>query len=213
MRRALQTALIIFREHPNFTNMHFKVHPLLREKMRIAGDMPTLRVLDMIENEFQPSFRGKLEMDLMEQVAKDNDDCWYLPSLNGDLRRDIGELYEEQPAEGKDIEQAVIDVLMDRFPGEQETVENARDRSLAVRAQVFDYLESRVNGERYGTGLHDGKLALVGHSMAFKLMTTHDVYWQEIFHDQLSEHYQKMPPPAYSTLLMNCEIRPLEKQY
>ena len=48
-------------------NIRFKVHPLLREKIRIAGDLPSLDVLSMIEREFQPLFKGRLEIDLMEQ--------------------------------------------------------------------------------------------------------------------------------------------------
>ena len=67
--------------------------------------MPTLRVIDMIEDEFQASFNGKLELDLMEKVCIDRneqnsklktlDECWYLPSLNEDLREEINQLYEE----------------------------------------------------------------------------------------------------------------------
>ena len=67
MRRALQTAYWIFKDHPNFEKMRFKVHPLLREKMRVGGDMPTLHVLDMIDREFQPGFKGRLEIDWMEE--------------------------------------------------------------------------------------------------------------------------------------------------
>ena len=51
------------------------MHPLLREKVRIAGDIPSLDVLDMIEREFQPLFKGRLEIDLME------DQCGYLQHI------------------------------------------------------------------------------------------------------------------------------------
>ena len=66
LRRTLHTAYHIFKNHPNFAKIRFKVEPLLREKLRIAGDMPSKDVLEMIEKEFQPKFKGRLEIDLME---------------------------------------------------------------------------------------------------------------------------------------------------
>ena len=52
LRRTLQTAYHVFGTHPNFEHMRFKVEPLMREKMRVAGDMPSKDVLAMIEREF-----------------------------------------------------------------------------------------------------------------------------------------------------------------
>lgn len=40
LRRALQTAFLLFREHPNFSRMRFIVHPLLRENMHTVCDIP-----------------------------------------------------------------------------------------------------------------------------------------------------------------------------
>jgi hypothetical protein len=42
MRRALETAYHIFSSHQNFKKIRFKVHPLLREKMRVGADVPTI---------------------------------------------------------------------------------------------------------------------------------------------------------------------------
>ena len=52
-----------------FNNMRFKVFPQMREKIRVVGDIPTLNVLEMIENEFQGKFNGKLEIDQIEEVV------------------------------------------------------------------------------------------------------------------------------------------------
>ena len=49
--------------------MRFKVFPQMREKIRVVGDIPTLNVLEMIENEFQGKFNGKLEIDQIEEVV------------------------------------------------------------------------------------------------------------------------------------------------
>jgi broad specificity phosphatase PhoE len=40
LRRALQTAYLVFRRHPNFGNIRFIVHPLLRENMHTVCDIP-----------------------------------------------------------------------------------------------------------------------------------------------------------------------------
>jgi broad specificity phosphatase PhoE len=40
LRRALQTAYLLFKEHPNFLSLRFVVHPLLRENMHTVCDIP-----------------------------------------------------------------------------------------------------------------------------------------------------------------------------
>lgn len=67
LRRCLQTAYYIFRDHPNFLKIRFKVIPEMREKIRVAGDIPALKVLDLIEDEFQAKYQGRLEIDRVEE--------------------------------------------------------------------------------------------------------------------------------------------------
>lgn len=40
MRRTLETAFYIFKDHSNFKTMQFIVNPDLREKITITGDVP-----------------------------------------------------------------------------------------------------------------------------------------------------------------------------
>ena len=60
MRRALETAYLILREHPNFQNMRFVVHPDLREKLGGADDVPSQNIQGLFE-EFNVKFNGNLD--------------------------------------------------------------------------------------------------------------------------------------------------------
>ena len=40
---------------------------------------------------------------------------------------------------------------------------------------MFDYVSKHK--ETFGEGPNDGKLAIIGHSMLFKVMTTTEEYW------------------------------------
>ena len=40
MRRTLETAYYMFKDHKNFNTMDIVLHPMLREKITIAGDVP-----------------------------------------------------------------------------------------------------------------------------------------------------------------------------
>ena len=40
MRRAVETAYYMFRNHPKFAQIAFKVQPDLRERVDMAGDLP-----------------------------------------------------------------------------------------------------------------------------------------------------------------------------
>ena len=40
LRRTLETAYWIFKDHPNFAKMEVVMHPMLRERMNTAGDIP-----------------------------------------------------------------------------------------------------------------------------------------------------------------------------
>jgi len=54
----------MFKDHPNFKEMIFKVNPLLREKIQIGSDIPVFDSCEMIKHEYLPLFEregAKLE--------------------------------------------------------------------------------------------------------------------------------------------------------
>ena len=52
MRRTVETAYHIFRSHPNFREMEFIIHPDLREKISITGDLPLKDSLDYLLKDY-----------------------------------------------------------------------------------------------------------------------------------------------------------------
>jgi len=67
MRRTLQTAYLLFGNHPNFKNIKFIVHPDLREGMSVSCDVPTdIRpILDSFK-----SLYGDLDVSKMNQYIE-----------------------------------------------------------------------------------------------------------------------------------------------
>lgn len=55
----------------------------MREKIRVAGDMPSLKILDLMD-QFQDDFKGRLQIDRVVDIQNEQD-CWYMNSLDADL--------------------------------------------------------------------------------------------------------------------------------
>lgn len=59
MRRTIETAWYIFKDHPNFKNILFKINPDIREKILIGGDVPIFNSYEMILTEYVPMWEEK----------------------------------------------------------------------------------------------------------------------------------------------------------
>ena len=65
MRRTLETAYHIFKEHPNIKNMRVVVEPKAREKIMIGSDAPCWNSYEMIKKEYVPLFQDLgIDLDL-----------------------------------------------------------------------------------------------------------------------------------------------------
>ena len=79
LRRALQSAYFVFKDHPNFKNVKVILVPDLRESLQCTEDIPA--PLDKtIEtfNELFPNFDYSL---LDYDMSKSNKDLWFLENL------------------------------------------------------------------------------------------------------------------------------------
>jgi hypothetical protein len=58
LRRTIETAYYMFREHPNFETMTFVLNPTLREKITVSGDVPigNSSFVEQIQNIYKPLF-------------------------------------------------------------------------------------------------------------------------------------------------------------
>ena len=82
MRRTLETAYYIFKDHPNFKTMQFIVNPDLREKITITGDVPlnNSQLAKELQEVYQPMFQNRLDVSKLEQAMKIREP-WYLSNL------------------------------------------------------------------------------------------------------------------------------------
>lgn len=71
--------------------------------------------------------------------------------------------------------------MRDLFPHDQESIENTRQRIKVIQEEAEAYVSSGRNKFTYGPGARDAKMALVGHSMFFKIMNTDKQFWEEIY--------------------------------
>lgn len=152
----------------------------MREKIRVGGDVPTFNILDMIENDFQAKYNGRLEFDRMEKKLNQTktEASWYMDTLDDDVKRLVMKNYLSNG--NRDIERSVLEVFRDLFPIDQESIELTRQRVLGIQREAVKFA---------GAGKHiidpsrakDAKLGLVGHSMFFKLMNTDKRYWEGVY--------------------------------
>ena len=82
MRRTLETAYFIFKDHPNFKTMQFIVNPDLREKITITGDVPlnNSELFKVLQEVYQPMFQNRLDVTKLELAMK-RKSPWYFDSL------------------------------------------------------------------------------------------------------------------------------------
>lgn len=65
MRRTIETAYYIFKDHPDIKEMKFIVDPRIREKIMIGSDAPCWNSFKMIQEEYVAQFQKiGIELDL-----------------------------------------------------------------------------------------------------------------------------------------------------
>jgi len=77
MRRALETAYLLFKDHPEFDKIQFYVHWGLREKLHVTADAPTAEYAK-VEEEFGKLFKGNIDFDT---YMPDKSINWFLSTL------------------------------------------------------------------------------------------------------------------------------------
>ncbi len=80
---------------------------------------------------------------------------------------------------------------------------NIKVRSDSVKRFMNEFVAQQ--GTTVGPAVDDGKIAVVGHSMFFRVYTTEEVYWSTKFNLQTNNFYAG---PDQCHTLMNCEVYP-----
>lgn len=88
MRRTLQTAFHIFKEHPQFKEIKFFVMPELREKLQVVADTPSLNASALMQ-EFKEEFGENFDYETyFPQHDKEN---WFFNELDQNIKELIKE--------------------------------------------------------------------------------------------------------------------------
>jgi len=114
LRRALQTAYLVFKDHPNFHIIKFIVHPMLRENMHTVCDIPE-NFLD-VKNDYEGKI-PQLDFSLMERQEND----WYIHQLQEPVRSKL----LERVARGNHTEKEVLlEEILSTYPDRVESALN-----------------------------------------------------------------------------------------
>ena len=81
MRRTIQTAMLIFEDHPNIRDnkLNFIVHPHLRERLNASCDIPSINYKEMFQKLRREYFDIEMDWSLVEVIKRQ--DKWYLDNL------------------------------------------------------------------------------------------------------------------------------------
>lgn len=78
LRRALQTAWLLFKDHTQFKGIRFIVHPLLRENTHTVCDIP--ESLDTVKGEYNSRI-PHLDWSLIDELDAEKRKLWYYCQL------------------------------------------------------------------------------------------------------------------------------------
>jgi len=164
MRRTMETCYYMFNQHPNWKDMKFIIHPLLREKIGISGDvpLPNDRFKYELEHLYQPMFEGRLDLTYMENLLK-GDSAWYMDSLNEDT---TSSLQEFASANGIDESSAIFETIKETFPAKFESVLNIKQRCDDFRLDLEDLVD---NTSGVNVVAKSGKIGVIGHSVYYRV--------------------------------------------
>ena len=71
LRRTIETAYHIFKDHPDFANLKVILHPILREKICVSGDVPLSNedFSQQLKDVYQPLFGNRIDTHLMDMLV------------------------------------------------------------------------------------------------------------------------------------------------
>ena len=100
-----------------------------------------------------------------------------------------------------DYTAALIDVINNTWPDRLESILNIKLRAETFRAKLIKELNQ--NPKKFTQQANGPKLAVVGHSVFYKVYTASPEFWESVY---CSETHDVYPSDQYSLTMMNCEI-------
>ena len=119
MQRAMQTAIHMFKGHPNLANIRFIVEPMIHEIMHTTNDMH-IDVLELIQKYApgQEACHG-LKFDFSRIMAMERPQLWNINTLTEQAKKDV--FYEklgklEGGATYANVKEVMLNMMIDELP-------------------------------------------------------------------------------------------------
>ena len=188
LRRALETAYHIFKNHPNFENIKFIMLPNLREALDTSCDIP-VNIFDTIEE-----FKSKLINFDYSEIHKYSDALHFFLEDSEDhhfinvMTNKVDSTEDSLVTNAFDL---LTDLINSNYPNKIENSKSVIKRINTVRESITSILKTKMNEE-------DSKLIVISHSNYLKFWTGK---W-----DRPVEDYDEVPKPKESKWFKNCEF-------
>lgn len=184
LRRAVETAYLVYKDHPNFENIKFIILPSMREILGINGSCPIH--IDEVLEEFKPLIPQLDDSEIDKRKSRAH---WFVDDLKFETKNDEyhkkidSELCESTDDTLKSNFRAILtEIYSEVFPNELESKWGIKDRAESAREFVKEYLVTNDIPE-------DQKVVLVGHYVLFSYYTAK---W-----DKEPDRSKPIPTPDY----------------
>ncbi|CAI2374853.1 unnamed protein product [Moneuplotes crassus] len=188
LRRTLQTAHYVLRNHPQKEEIKYVIHPGIRE--HVYGYCEMTRNWEKKYNEEYKHMFPNLDASLMMKEDGHYDELFYSKNFQPEVSEKFSGMSK------KTIDHIIMEAARDNFPRAAESYESTCDRTLGVKEYVRNYLKNR-NPEN-----DHKKILLVTHCVTLRV-------WMGDW-SGMSKPYQDFPKNSY--WVSNCEFFP-DTQY
>jgi hypothetical protein len=186
LRRSMETAHEMFKDHPNFENIQFIIHPMLRENIMTAGDIPGN--IGEIIDEFSYKFPNLCTRYFSRDNVGELETQYYARDFRPDLSEKVEGLSKYE------LDLVLCDDISQTFPKSIEKMSYTNGRVQLMKQFMRDFIQN----DHLETVTSEGKIGIVGHSYFFKL-------WTGLWYDE-QLMYRKQPKEY--VWLENCELFP-----
>ncbi|CAI2375535.1 unnamed protein product [Moneuplotes crassus] len=184
MRRTLQTAHYLLRNHPQKDEIKYVVHPGIRE--RVYGYCEMTRNWGDKYNRIYKNLFPNLDISLMMNQDGTYDELFY----SKDFQPEVSERFKGMSK--KTIDHLIMEAARDNFPKAAENLESTCDRTQRVKDYVKNHIQTRSPEKA------NKKILLITHCVTLRIWMGN---WSG-----MSKPYQDFPKNTY--WVCNCEFYP-----
>lgn len=161
MRRTLQTAYELFKNHPDLPSIKFILTPTMKEGLKRTSDIPTN--IDTTVEEFKDKLPN---MDLSLFDCYKNKYNYFFEDLQESLRNELEPKIERKDDDplGNNLYDLIFEKTKINHPHRTESLQNIYERAQRTKKIIRDYIEQNQIPK-------DEKVVLIGHYTFFMFCT------------------------------------------